>query len=365
MFLNSSHIAKSLSQIVGAIACLVLLYFAVSSKAAAQEVTSIRLWKHLGDEVSWCPSTGQIAYAVRGPDNRYGIHTCSPTGANDVWITRNNPHVPPGHKGSPCWHPSGRYILFVAEKPKHRGGSFTATPGFGGYSDLWLITADGKQAWQLTDIPMEGPDDGIIIPFFSHDGKRIVWAQRVKRPKILNPKQICGFWDLKVAEFSDAGGTPKLSTIKTIRPGDSLAFNESYGFTPDDRGIIFCSDYNQKSFWHSQIFTCDANTGGNIRQLTDRGYNEHATYTPDGKHILWMTSEGEFKGTDWWIMNADGTGQHQISFFNKRGHPEYAGGKRMTCCLASFSPDGKQFIGGVQTSLLQQKGDSYMVTLKW
>jgi len=76
-----------------------------------------------------------------------------------------------------------------------------------------------------------------------------------------------------------------------------------------------------------------------------------------------MTSTLEFKGTDWWIMNADGTGKRQLTFFNKYGHKEYGGGKRLTCGLGSFSPNGMQFVGRVQNSLIKQTGDSYMVPL--
>lgn len=328
----------------------------------AQTVADIRLFKEGGDEVDWCTSTNQIAYAKRGPDNLYGIHVCSATGANDVWITHNNPRVPPFHKGTPKWHPSGRYILFVAEKAKHPGAHRWSTPGIGNCSDLWVMTPDGKQAWQLTDTPMTG-DAGIIIPGFSHDGRKIVWAERVARANILNPKAICALWDLKVADFVETSMGPKLQNIRTFRPGGTRAFNESYGFSADDRRIIFCSDFNQKSFWSSQIFTCDAVTGNDIQQFTNDGYNEHAAYSPDGAHIVWMTSEGEHRGTDWWMMNADGSAKHQISFFNKKGHPEYTG-KRMTCGLGSFSPDGRQFVGGVQNSLIKQTGDSYMVTFK-
>lgn len=321
------------------------------------------MFKPGGDEVDWCRSSGRITYASRGPDNRYGIHTCSSTGDDDIWITRNNPNMPSGQKGSPTWHPSGRYILFVAEKPKHPGSSFASTPGLGSYSDLWLMTPNGGRAWQLTDLPMTG-NDGLIIPKFSNDGKRIVWAQRVSGANIFNPKQICAFWDIKVADFSDDNGMPKVSNIITIRPGGKPAFNEAYGFSADDKSIIFCSDYNQPSFWSSQIFTCNASDGGNIVQLTNKGYNEHACYSPDGTKIVWMTSVGEFKGTDWWIMNADGSEKRQLTFFNKRGHREYGGGKRLTCGLGAFSPDGRQFVGGVQNSLIKQTGDSYMVNFR-
>lgn len=330
----------------------------------AQENIVVRLFKPGGDEVDWCRATDRIAYAGRGPDHLYGIHTCSPTGADDIWITQNNPRVPPGQKGSPCWHPSGRLILFVAEKAQHPGSSFTSTPGLGSYSDLWIMTADGKSAWQLTNLPIEG-QHGIIIPKFSHDGRKVVWAERFARVKLLNQKQICGFWDLKVADFVETGGVPKLVNIRTIRPGGVEAFNESYGFSPDDRSIIFCSDYNQRTFWTSQIFTCDADTGRNIIQLTDGNYNEHACYSPDGKSIVWMTNAGSRLGggTDWWIMNADGTSKRQLTFFNKRGHSEYSK-QKLTCGLGAFSKDGRQFIGGVQNSLIKQTGDSYMLTFR-
>jgi hypothetical protein len=68
--------------------------------------------------------------------------------------------------------------------------------------------------------------------------------------------------------------------------------------------------------------------------------------------------------SDFWIMNADGSDKRQLSFFNKPGHAEYANGDRMTCCLATFSPDGKQLLGGVQTSIIRHRGNSYMVTLR-
>jgi len=327
-----------LSRIIAVAFCACLV---APGAAIAQVVDSITLFKRGGDEVDWCRD-GRIAYASRGPDNLYGIHTCSATGGDDVWITKDNPLVPPGHKGSPCWHPSGRYILFVAEKRKHPGSSFASTPGLGSYSDLWIMTPNGDKAWQLTDTPLSAKN-GMIIPKFSHDGKKVVWADRVDRARIL---------------------APKLTNIRTFRPGGEPAFNETYGFSVDDKSIIFCSDYNQKSFWTSQIFTCDAEAGQNIHQLTDGNYNEHACYSPDGAHIIWMTSEGELKGTDWWIMNADGSGKRQLTFFNKRGHKEFAGGRRMTCGLCSFSPDGKRFLGGIQNSLIKQTGDSYMVTLR-
>ena len=121
------HFRLSARLVVGVV-CFSLFCAAPAPSVVGQEVADIKLFKPLGDQVNWCRSTGRIVYASRGPDHLYGIHTCSRTGDDDVWITENNPNMPPGHKGSPHWHPSGRYILFVAEKPVHPGSSFAATP---------------------------------------------------------------------------------------------------------------------------------------------------------------------------------------------------------------------------------------------
>jgi len=336
-----------------------LLFHAISAHAQSAEV---KLFRKNGTEANWCKATNQIAYTTRGPDNLWGIHVSFPSGEKDVWITENNPVLPPYHKGTPDWHPSGRYILFVAEKAKHPGPHKWSIPGIGNYTDIWLMTPDGKQAWQLTNTPVSS-HVGIIIPFFSHDGKKIVWAQRYGDVSLLNQKQICGWWDLKVADFVDTPGNPHLANIRTIRPAGAKAFNESYGFTPDDRSIIFCSDYNQPSFWSSQIFTCSAEDGSNIKQLTEKAYNEHAFYSTDGKHIVWMTTMGNFGGTDWWMMDADGSNKHRLTNFNKSGHPEYSR-KRKTACLGGFGPDNNAFVGGVLDSIFSQTGNIYMVNLK-
>ena len=88
---------------------------------------------------------------------------------------------PAAHAGSPVWSPSGKFIAFVAEKPDHPGNSMVATPGWGGYSDLWVASADGSHAWQLTDVPAD-KDHGTIIPEFSPDGRLLEWTERTKVP---------------------------------------------------------------------------------------------------------------------------------------------------------------------------------------
>jgi Tol biopolymer transport system component len=289
------------------------------------------------------------------------VHLADPDGSNDVSLTRGFPGLPQKHVGSPSWDPSQRYIVFVAEKDKHPGSSVEAIPGFGGCSDIWCIRLDTRRAYRLTDLPSDA-DHGVILPRFSPDGKRLVWTGRVLRPRFLDPKKTFGYGAIQVADFLDGAAGPRLARIRSLEPG-GRAFYEAYGFSPDGKRIIFCSSMKQLSVWDQQIYTIDAASGCGLRQLTQGDYNEHAFYTPDGKSIVWMTNrESKRGGTDWWMMNADGSRHRRLSYFNEPNHAHDMG-QAVWAGLGSFSPDGKRFVGDIQTNLITQEATIRIVEL--
>jgi Tol biopolymer transport system component len=168
---------------------------------------------------------------------------------------------------------------------------------------------------------------------------------------------------IKTADFSWGNDSvPLLSNVKTIEPnGDG--FYECYGFSPDDSQLIFCSSMGEKSVWTQQIYLVDT-SGKNLKKLTEEGYNEHGVFNPKGDKIVWMCNLGnKNKGTDWWMMNTDGSDKHRITFFNDKGSSQYEGHARWAG-LVSFAPDGKRFVGGVQLSLITQEGKIVIVKLK-
>ena len=99
-----------------------------------------------------------------------------------------------------------------------------------------------------------------------------------------------------------------------------------------------------------------------MTQLTTSDYNEHAWFTPDGNQIVWMTNTQASSGTDWWMMNNDGSNKHRLTYFNEPANAQYAG-HAVWCGLVSFSPDGKTFVGGRQVSLTTQEGEIMKVGL--
>jgi Tol biopolymer transport system component len=309
-------------------------------------------------QVSWSPDGKRLAYAAKDKKGFFQIHTVDIDGKNDINLTEGKPGIPGKHAGGPNWHPGGKYILYVAEKDKHPGISYESIPGFGGYSDVWVMNADGSKYWQLTDTPNK-PEGGILIPRFSADGKKVCWAERVEPANFFDPRKSFACWVIKVADFVETETGPQLKNTKTFEPG-ARGFYESYGFTPDGKRVIFCSNMNQPSVWTSQIFTMDAETGKDVKRLTEKDYNEHAVYSPDGRFIVWMTTtQSGTIGCDWWVMKPDGSGKRRLSYLNMPGHKQFAN-QAVWAGLVTFSPDGKRFIGEYQINLVTQEGKVMM-----
>ena len=325
--------------------------------------TIVTLYRAHGLDVGWDQSgSDRIAYSMKMSDGYYDIHVADPDGNHDTCWTCDHPALPNRHIACPYWHPSGKWIIMTVEKLTHPGTSTDALPGFGAYCDIWIMNSSRTKAYKIVDIPNDY-DHGVIAPRFSHDGKQIVWTDRKTQPNIFNPAQQAGYWTIKVADFKfdPADSLPIVSNIRTIEPV-SNAFYECYGFSPDDSRLIFCSDINQASFLDEHIYTIDT-LGNNLTKLTEKDYNEHAFYKPDGSKIVWMSSTQNGSGaTDWWMMNPDGSNKERLTFFNERKNTQYAG-HAVWAGLGSFSPDGKRFIGGRQLSLVTQEGEIVMVNL--
>jgi hypothetical protein len=174
-------------------------------------------------------------------------------------------------------------------------------------------------------------------------------------------KQHFGYWAINIADFVEGQDGPKLQNVRAYEPG-GRAFYETYGFSRDGRHVLFCSSMNQRSAWDQQIYTIELGSG-NIRQLTNKDYNEHAFETPDGRTIVWMTNRQSTRGgTDWWTMDADGSNQRRLTYFNEPGSRDDMG-KPVWAGLGSFSPDGRRFIGDIQTNLLTQAALIRMIEL--
>jgi len=339
-----------------------IVFLGACNKVTISPPTTVTTFRSSGLDVSWDQSgSNRIAYDCTESNGYYAIHIANPDGSNDTCLTCNDTALPDKNICCPYWHPSGKWLLMVVEKENHPGTSTDALPGFGAYCDIWLISSDGTKAYLLVDEPNDY-NHGVICPRFSPNGNKIEWTERTAAPNLLNPIETAGFWTIKTADFSfGADSVPVVGNVTILQPGPA-AFYECYGYSPDGSRLIFCSDMNQLSFANELIYTMDTN-GNNLLQLTQSNYNEHAFYKPDGSEIVFMSNTNSSAGgTDWWGMNPDGSGKTQLTYFNEPNSPEWAGGA-VWAGLGSFSPDGSEFVGGVQLNLVTQAGKIVRVQL--
>ena len=331
-----------------------LLCLAVEAKSF--RVARFKVIKEYGKSVDWSHSKDLIASAKRGSDGYYDIFVMKPDGSNEECLTCGKPGVPQKHNGNPAWHPSGGYLVFTSEKNEDpEKYKKWAIPGTGFNCDLWAMTSDGTQFYQLTDYPLRRPFRAVIHPQFSHDGKRIFWAERVR-----DGSSFGGGWFLKIADFVIDRKKVRIVNERTLSPGAGSCFYESHAFSGDDRKILFSGNLLKgQSHLGLDIYELDLESG-HLKRLTETSgdWDEHAHYSPDGRRIAWMSSRGmdikwgdvsghkwqKYLKTDLWIMNADGSEAQRLTHFNERGHPEYMGGRRCIVSDSAWGPEGRRIV---------------------
>ncbi|HEY1874595.1 MAG TPA: hypothetical protein VGG67_09365 [Steroidobacteraceae bacterium] len=312
-----------------------------------------------GYNMHWNAATDRLAYMQTDASGFYRVFTMRADGSERQAVGDGRPELPHKHQGAAYWHPSGRYLLLVIEKPEWTGHrlfgipDYESLPGFGRHDDLWLIAVDGRRSWQLTHDP-NTPDQGILIPVFSPNGQRVAWAARHDGGK----------YTLSVAEFVEAPA-PHLQHIRTYQPGGG-SYYEPGSFTSDSASLTYASDQDTHSFWRSQIYRLDLASGESTRLTRGSDYNEHPTVidTPDGDWIVYMSTRdvdrypGQlFLGTDWYAMRSDGRDGKRLTRMNvnRKGNRQNTG-KMLVAGTVAVSPTGDFMLGDVQDSLVRQTG---------
>ena len=307
------------------------------------KLRSITTLKENGGRVDWSHSGNNlIAFDKKGEDGYYDIYTMNSDGSDEKCLTCNHPDLPNKNIGQPAWHPTGKYIVMQVEKKNHKKvHSLRTNPGSGHFNDIWLLNVRTGDATLLFEVPND-KNHGILHPHFSNNGTKLSWSEMYEEPNIFIKDKVFGYWKLKVADFVIKSGMPELKNIREFQPGDS-AFYENHGFSADGTKLIFSSNFKKgiQVLQRNDIYVMELGDKSVI-QLTNESYNEHAIYSPDGKKIVWMSNKDNInRGTDYWIMNSDGSGKQRLTYFNKPGHSHYKG-KKITTADFSWSPEGKR-----------------------
>lgn len=191
----------------------------------------------------------------------YDIFKASPDGSGITRLTTT-----PGYDAEATIGPDGR-IVFTSVRD--------------GDMEIYSMNAEGGDVKRLTH--RAGPDGG---PFFSRDGRQIVFRGRALAPG------------------------PELDDYRTLL---------------------------RDGLWRPtslEIFVMNAD-GTGLRQVTSLGGASFAPFfSPDGKKIIFSSNQHNPRGRDFelWLVNTDGTGLERVTW-----NPTFDG-------FPMFSPDGTRLV---------------------
>ncbi|TRW48052.1 amidohydrolase family protein [Aliidiomarina halalkaliphila] len=179
-------------------------------------------------------------------------------------------------RGGIAWHmqptysPDGKYIAFTSDE--------------GGGDNIWVMSADGSEAWQVTDESFRL----LNSPAWSPDGNYLVARKHFTARRSLGAGEV---W-----MYHKRGGQ---GVMLTARPNDQKDLGEP-AFSPDGRYVYFSQDDTPGNTFHynkdsvSGIYTIkryDLETGEIDNIIGGMGGAIRPTPSPDGKRLAFVSRD--------------------------------------------------------------------------
>lgn len=252
-----------------------------------------------GDGVTTCsffeyPSDGKIVYAST---HHYGKECPSPPDFSRGYIWKLHPEFDIFRA-----NPNGSELIQLTNAPGYDAEATYDFSGSGrivytslesGDLEVWTMNSDGSDKKQLTN--KLGYDGG---PFFSHDGKKIVWRAYYPETEAeiadyMHLLEISAIRPMALQiRVMDADGSNKIQVT------DNTAANFGPFFFLNDERIIFCSNMGSESGREFDLWAINID-GTNLEQITFyQGFDGFPIFSPDGKYFVFCSNRNNAKKGD-------------------------------------------------------------------
>jgi dipeptidyl aminopeptidase/acylaminoacyl peptidase len=276
-------------------------------------------------------SLRRIDYAKISPDGKLVAYGVRQTNWKDneytsqIWIAElasgKSYQLTRGKKpaGQPEWSPDGHWLAFVTEREtatveplsevkkeekkdeKPSKGKESEGSGKAAARQLWLISVEGGEAWQLTKSETDPGDFA-----WARDGKHIAFTASDPEAKATKErKEKYSDYDVFEKDFTQnqlwmvdvtAASRDFLPVAASKLTSDSALNVESFAWSPDSTRIAFSATRNPLLSFsgESDIYLLDLTKGNAVTKIValpgpDRG----PVFSPDGKQIAFSTALGE------------------------------------------------------------------------
>ena len=321
-------------------------------KVGHRSVISVtRLGKDVG-RIDWSRQGDWLAFDKVTDRGFRGLYVGNALGRTERCLTCESWDLRKAHVLAPTWHPSGKMIVAMVQKSAARLKLDTwqlASPERGLHPELWAFTADGRDAWALTQVVPQGGT--VSDPHFSFEGNRLAWTQRVDT----TVGGRWGSWEVRIADFKIKRGLPRLGKIQRIRALPWPGWVTIHGFTEDDQGLLLtvtpapgtARKGGRKGF-STGIYRFDTKR---FTPLPAPGnWDAFPSQIPRSERRVWVSDRGierprtprlPWRG-DLWLASESGRRQERLTYFNDPSSDHFLG--EAWIADTTWSPDGEHLL---------------------
>jgi Tol biopolymer transport system component len=219
---------------------------------------------------AWSPDGTMIAFSSKREGN-WEIYVINADGYGLMPLTYDG-----AIDSDPSWSPDGQSLVFCSDR---EGGA-----------DLYIFHIRDRELIQLTNHPAQEK-----YPDWSPDGSKILFSS------------FGGGRDAGIYTIDVDGSSLQLLAVGPLH-------NPTW--SPDGSKIAFDGEPNDSKF---EIYVMNSD-GSDVVRLTEHpsgpgGYNKNPSWSPDGTKIVFHSSDRDTTEpiNELFIINADGSGEHQIT----------------------------------------------------